>query len=92
MNIWEEIKQTFKRGSMITRLIYVNLAVFLLLRIVLVFFTLFKVDVPLVEWLALPSDLGVLLTRPWTLVTYMFLHYSFLHILFNLLWLYCKNI
>lgn len=88
MNIWEEIKQTFKRGSMLTRLIYVNLAVFLLLRIVLVFFTLFKVDVPLVEWLALPSDFGVLITRPWTLITYMFLHYSFLHILFNLLWLY----
>ncbi|MFA9389345.1 MAG: rhomboid family intramembrane serine protease [Prolixibacteraceae bacterium] len=73
---------------MLTRIIYVNLAVFLTLRIVLVIFTLFKVDLPLVEWLALPSNLSVLLTRPWTLITYMFLHYSFLHILFNLLWLY----
>jgi membrane associated rhomboid family serine protease len=26
--------------------------------------------------------------RPWTLVSYMFLHVDFLHILFNLLWLY----
>lgn len=88
MDIWGEIKQTFKQGSMLTRIIYVNLAVFLLLRIVMVIFTLFNVEVPLIEWLALPSDLNVLITRPWTLVTYMFLHYSFLHILFNLLWLY----
>ncbi|MDA3930280.1 MAG: rhomboid family intramembrane serine protease [Prolixibacteraceae bacterium] len=88
MDIWGEIKQTFKQGSTITRLIYVNLAVFLTLRIVLVVFTLFKLDVPLLEWLALPSDLATLASRPWTLITYMFLHYNFIHILFNMLWLY----
>jgi len=88
MDIWGEIKQTFKQGSTITRLIYVNLAVFLVLRIVLVVFQLFKVDLPLVEWLALPSDISILATRPWTLITYMFLHFNFIHILFNLLWLY----
>jgi membrane associated rhomboid family serine protease len=37
---------------------------------------------------AVPADLGRLATRPWTLVSYMFLHKNFLHILFNLLWLY----
>ncbi|MBN2805366.1 MAG: rhomboid family intramembrane serine protease [Prolixibacteraceae bacterium] len=88
MDLWNEIKQTFKNGSIVTRLIYINLAVFLLVRMVLVVFTLFKHELPLIEWLALPSNAGLLLTRPWTLVTYMFLHYSFLHILFNLLWLY----
>jgi len=44
------------------------------------------------EWLmmafAVPANTGDLLTRPWTMVTYMFLHLDFLHILFNLLWLY----
>lgn len=88
MNIWDEIKQTFKQGSVITRLIYVNLAVFLAVRIVFVFFTLFRVEFPLLNWLALPSDLPTLATRPWTLITYMFLHYDFIHILFNMLWLY----
>jgi len=88
MDIWGEIKHTFKNGSILTRIIYVNLAVFLLLRIVLVIFSLFKYDLPLLEWLALPSDISTLLTRPWTLITYMFLHFSFLHIIFNLLWLY----
>jgi membrane associated rhomboid family serine protease len=88
MNIWEEIKNSFKHGSIVTRLIYVNLAVFLLVRILYVVLSLFKVDYNLLEWLALPSDLSVLATRPWTLITYMFLHFDFLHILMNLLWLY----
>lgn len=88
MDIWGEIKQTFKNGSVVTRLIYINLAVFLVLRIVLVFFSLFNADLRILPWLALPSDFSLLLTRPWTLITYMFLHYDFIHILFNLLWLY----
>ncbi len=88
MDIWGEIKQTFKRGSIVTRLIYVNLAVFLALRIILVVFSLFNSSLPIIEWLALPSDISLLMRRPWTLITYMFLHYSFIHILFNLLWLY----
>ncbi|HKM94778.1 MAG TPA: rhomboid family intramembrane serine protease [Prolixibacteraceae bacterium] len=88
MNIWDEIKHTFKNGSIVTRLIYVNLAVFLALRIVVAISSLFNVDVQILPWLALPSDIATLLTRPWTLLTYMFLHFDFLHILFNILWLY----
>ena len=88
MDIWGEIKQTFKQGSIVTRLIYINLGVFLLVRILLVIFALFKIDLPLLQWLALPSDIGILASRPWTLLSYMFLHEGFLHILFNLLWLY----
>jgi len=39
-------------------------------------------------WLALPASTASLLSKPWTLLTYMFLHIDFLHILFNLLWLF----
>ncbi len=39
-------------------------------------------------YLALPADPGMILKRPWTIISYMFLHYDFLHILFNMLWLY----
>lgn len=92
MNIWDEIKESFKEGSALTRLIYINLVVFLAVRITHVIFFLsgqgniFTEGV--MSWLALPSDLDVLVSRPWTLLTYMFLHFDFLHILFNLLWLY----
>jgi membrane associated rhomboid family serine protease len=88
MNIWDEIKESFREGSSLTRLIYINLGVFLVIRIVNVFYFLSGTPFPLIDWLALPSDVGTLAIRPWTLLTYMFVHFNFLHILFNLLWLY----
>jgi membrane associated rhomboid family serine protease len=88
MGIVNDIKQTFKQGSITTRLIYINLSVFLLIRIISVLLYVFKIDNNLLVWLALPSDVTSLLLRPWTLITYMFLHYDFIHILFNLLWFY----
>lgn len=39
-------------------------------------------------WLALSADFMTVLTHPWTLLTYMLVHYSPLHLIFNLLWLY----
>jgi len=42
----------------------------------------------LVEWLALKPSFETLLVRPWTILTYGFLHMGLLHILFNLLFLY----
>jgi len=88
MNLLDEIKESFKEGSALTRLIYINLSVFLLIRLVNVFYFLADIPFPFLDWLALPADFGTLASRPWTLLTYMFLHFDFLHILFNLLWLY----
>lgn len=88
MNIFDEIKESFREGSALTRLIYINLGIFLTIRIINVFFFLAGAEFPFLDWLALPADFGTLASRPWTLITYMFLHFDFLHILFNLLWLY----
>ncbi|MCK5822962.1 MAG: rhomboid family intramembrane serine protease [Bacteroidales bacterium] len=91
MNIVDEIKHSFKQGNSLTRLIYVNLGVFLFIKIVEVFAFLFnspEISHVVISWLALPADLSQLITRPWTVFTYMFLHEGFLHILFNMLWLF----
>lgn len=90
MSIADEIKQSFKSGSTLTKLIYINLAVFLVVKLIGVFYFLFKIDdgFSLVNWLAVPADLTNLVRKPWTIFTYMFLHEDFLHILFNVLWLY----
>ena len=40
------------------------------------------------NWFELPSNLNNFIMKPWALITYAFLHYDFLHILFNMLWLY----
>jgi len=88
MTIWDEIKESFKEGSALTRLIYINLGIFLAIRILNVFYFLSGQSFTMLEWLALPADFESLGSRPWTLLTYMFLHFDFLHILFNLLWLF----
>lgn len=86
--IINEIKASFQRGNMLTRLIYVNLGVFLVFVIIGVLGFLFKTQVPIAEWFMLPADLSRLLTKPWSIFSYMFLHTGFLHILFNMIWLY----
>lgn len=45
-------------------------------------------DASLINLLALPASLSELVKRPWTLLTYMFYHQGFFHILFNMLWLW----
>lgn len=42
----------------------------------------------LIVYLGFIPEWGIAVTQPWRLVTYMFLHGSFLHILFNMLWLW----
>jgi len=91
MGIWDEIKATFRNGSNLTRIIYINIGVFILITILTLFGILLVkpeiADVTL-RLLSVPSSLSGLLTRPWTLITYMFLHKDIWHILFNMLWLY----
>lgn len=85
----DEIKRNYQQGSMLLRIIYINIGVFLLLNVVAWLAMLFNVDgQALARYVKMPSDLHLLLRRPWTLVTYMFAHYNLFHILFNMLWLY----
>ena len=88
MEIISDIKRTFKEGSSLTRLIYINLGVFLVVQIIGVGYFLSGKTSFLPDWLSVPSDVSEILKRPWTLVTYMFLHTGFIHLLFNLLGLY----
>lgn len=85
----DDIKRSYMQGSMLLKLIFINIAVFVILHLVAIGLMLFNVPGNhVLEWMELPSDPWLLLRRPWTLVTYMFTHYGLWHILFNMLWLY----
>ena len=89
MGIIDEIKQSFKNGSYLTKLIYINIAIWVVVRLVFVGYKFSNSDdSQFLGWLALPASFELLFARPWTILTYMFLHKDFLHILFNMLWLY----
>lgn len=91
MGIWNDIVRTFRSGNNLIKLIYLNTAVFLLMAIASIIGFLLSNDVitaKAMSLLSVPADLHKLVSRPWTIVTYMFTHKDILHILFNMLWLY----
>jgi len=92
-NPFEDLKRFFRDSSILPRLIIINTAVWLLVQVVFLFGWAFNrsdllMEQVILDYLALPASFELLITRPWTLLTYMFLHTSFWHILFNMLWLY----
>jgi membrane associated rhomboid family serine protease len=42
----------------------------------------------ILNWFRLPSNLNSLLERPWTVLTYMFLHGDVFHLIGNMIWLW----
>ena len=86
--IIDELKDSFRSGDMLTRLIYINVGVFLLVNILMVFGFFANSDWSIVSWFTVPAAPGRLITQPWGLITYMFLHEGFFHLLFNMVWLY----
>lgn len=91
MGIWDDIVKNFKSGNNLTKLIYINIAVFLLLAVAAILGFLLKNQLIMsgaMSVLSVPADLNKLIIKPWTLLTYMFTHKDVWHILFNMLWLY----
>ncbi|MCR5454348.1 MAG: rhomboid family intramembrane serine protease [Bacteroidales bacterium] len=86
-----DIKSYFK-ASMLNKLLVINVGVYLLISIAGIFTFLFGqlglAEVVCTDILGLPAAPQKLLWRFWTPITYMFTHFSFWHILANMLWLY----
>lgn len=89
MGIIDTLKYQWANGSMLLRLIFINVGVFVLLHLITLVLMPAGVSADSVlKEVEFPSDFMSWLRRPWTLATYMFAQYDFLHILFNMLWLY----
>ncbi|PQJ73261.1 rhomboid family intramembrane serine protease [Polaribacter butkevichii] len=89
MSFIDDIKLRYKNGNIVEKLIYVNIAVFIFTLLISVFQDLYKGQINwVVEWFSLDDNFSTLLYKPWTLLTYGFLHADFLHILLNLVTLY----
>lgn len=89
-SIWDDIRREFNFGNMISKLIIVNVAVWIIINIIWVFTQwgggneLYQ---EIVHYFAVSNGWD-LLYRPWTLLTHMFTHEGFFHILGNMLFLY----
>jgi membrane associated rhomboid family serine protease len=89
MNIINDIHQSYKKGDLLSKLIYLNLFVFLFYKVLTTLFFLFSVqNTSIISWFALSSNFNDLLTKPWTIISHMFYHQGFIHLAFNLIGLY----
>lgn len=93
-SIVSDLKNTFNTGGMTIKLIFVNAIVFVLISVTEVLGRLiggnigmtiqtivesiFSLNVPIKEFII----------KPWGLFTYAFTHYSFIHLLFNMIFLF----
>lgn len=88
------INQLYKNKDIVFRLILINVLVFLIVSIIDVTFSLFSLPENIFNniWnqLSLSAIPAEVLSKPWTLLTYMFMHSTsnIFHILINMLMLY----
>ena len=94
----EDFKNFLFGRNVLSRLTLANVLIFLLSGLASLYYYLFKI-IPenslcgspvsgFTYWLATPSNPQLLLQKPWTIFTYMFLQENFFHLLFNMIMLY----
>lgn len=89
--MFKDILYKFKSQNIAGKYIYANVAVYIIVVLIGVFSVLLNAGDygnSFVRYFELPSSLRLLMYRPWTLLTYMFLHADFMHLLWNMLALY----
>jgi len=83
MGIIDDLKLQYKTGGIAMQLIFWNIGIAIVFFILQAFLPLFFSKI--LYWLQLSSLPSELIYKPWTLITYAFLHANIWHLLFNLL-------
>lgn len=87
----DELKSMYHK-NMFMKLIFINVAIYLIVNMLMVFSELSETHSATWNYLmyavGLPTSLGDFIRQPWSLFTSMFTHYSFFHILMNMLMLF----
>ncbi len=86
----DDIVRNYHMGNMVTRLVIVNVAVFVIFVLLRVIFAGFENNLfdRIVQFFSLSSNWKHLVIHPWVFVSATFLHLGFMHLLFNMIGLY----
>ncbi len=87
-----ELVNLFRYGTVLNRLIFINAAVFILIVLPGVILELSGSEIKITEkfraFFSFYSGWNLMLSHPWGIISYQFIHGSILHLLINMLWLY----
>ena len=93
-NLLNELKYQYKNGGSTIKLIFINVSIFLIINIINVFFSLVMnnesvfIDFFTYHISGLHTNLIDFIKHPWGLFISIFSHYDFMHLLFNMIFLY----
>ena len=89
MSTFDNLKYKFQRFMIAEKLIVLNVIFFVIPFFLKTLLYLFNIpSTTFLSWFHLLPSFTEVLYRPWTLITYSFLHGSFMHILWNMILLY----
>lgn len=95
MSIINDLKTEYRIGGLTQRLIFWNVGLFIIPLVVFNLLGLAGINVSFLDWrqgggdwISLSPNAADLLWKPWSLITYAFLHADFMHIFFNMIMLY----
>ena len=88
MRLANKIKNEFLNANILYKLIYINVAIYLILEITKVIINIFLIDINFNNDKFLLSDTKQLISQPWSLLTYIFFHDNIFHLLFTTIWLH----
>ncbi len=89
MGIGDNLRYKIRMATVVEKLIGVNVLVFVLFFLFRTIAFLFQLPSDfLLQWFVFPKEIGEFIYKPWTIITYSFLHSGIWHILGNMLILY----
>ena len=90
MSLLDELISKFRSGDIVTRLVFINCAVFLVMLLLDINFTLFSFGEDRYAYIVCnyPWSPYLLARRPWSIVTSLFASWGLWHLIFNMIILY----
>lgn len=89
----DKFRYKLQTATVVEKLIAINVLVFILFFLSKTIAFLFNLPSDFItEWLVFPKELGEFVFKPWSIITYSFLHSGIWHILSNMLILYYAGI
>ena len=84
-SIIDDLKNHYKFGGITQRLIYWNVACFVVSYVIFGLLRLIDINIDFIQYVSLSSNPVDLLWKPWSIITYAFFHSDIFHIFSNLI-------
>ena len=84
-NIIDDLKFQYRIGGIANKMIYWNVGFFVIPEVFFAIARLFHVNIDYLSFVSLSTNLADLKWKPWSILSYAFFHYGFLHLFFNMM-------